>query len=214
MRWEDFRQSGNVEDYRGESPGGGGGGGGFGLPGGAGGLGIGTVLVLGLVGWALGIDPRLLISGVEGLQGGGPSHYQESPRPSRAPRATRRRTRSGRFMRAVLGDTEDRWKEIFEKAGKRYTEPHLVVFPGRWESACGRAVAAMGPFYCPNDQKIYLDTSFFRDLEDAFSRVRRGQPRLPVRAGLRDRARGRPPRAEPARRSAEGAADAARNGQA
>src|SRR5215207_1446457 len=121
MRWEDFRQSGNVEDYRGESPGGSGGG--FGLPGSAGGLGIGTVLVLGLVGWALGIDPRLLISGVEGLQGGGPSRYQESPRPRSAPRNAPQ-DEVARFMRGVLGDTEDRWKEIFEKAGKRYTAPH------------------------------------------------------------------------------------------
>jgi uncharacterized protein len=168
MQWEDFRQSQNVEDYRGESPGGGGGGGGFGLPGGAGGLGIGTVVVLGLLGWALGIDPRLLISGVEVLQGGGSSHYQQSPPPPRTAPRNAPSDEVGRFMRAVLGDTEDRWKEIFEKAGKRYVEPHLVVFPGRWDSACGRAVAAMGPFYCPNDQKIYLDTSFFRDLETRF----------------------------------------------
>jgi predicted metalloprotease len=167
MQWEDFRQSENVEDYRGESPGRGGGGG-FGLPGSAGGLGIGTVVVLGLLGWALGVDPRLLISGVEILQGGGSSHYQQSPpRPRTAPRNAPN-DEVGRFMRAVLGDTEDRWKDIFEKAGKRYVEPHLVVFPGRWDSACGRAVAAMGPFYCPNDQKIYLDTSFFRDLEVRF----------------------------------------------
>jgi uncharacterized protein len=166
MQWEDFRQSQNVEDYRGDSPGGGGGGG-FGLPGGAGGLGIGTVVVLGLLGWAFGIDPRLLISGVEILQGGGSSHYQQSPPPRTAPRNAPN-DEVGRFMRAVLGDTEDRWKEIFEKAGKRYVEPRLVVFPGRWDSACGRAVAAMGPFYCPNDQKIYLDTSFFRDLETRF----------------------------------------------
>ena len=167
MRWEDFRQSDNVEDYRGSSPGGGGGGG-FGMPGGAGGLGIGTVVVLGLVGWALGIDPRLLIGGMEILQGGGPSQYQQAPPRTRRPPANAPSDEVGRFMRAVLGDTEDRWKEIFEKAGKRYAEPHLVVFPGRWDSACGRAVAAMGPFYCPNDQKIYLDTSFFRDLEVRF----------------------------------------------
>jgi predicted metalloprotease len=137
------------------------------MPGGAGGLGIGTVLVLGLVGWALGIDPRLLISGVEVLQGSGRSQYQEAPRPRTAPRNAPQ-DEVARFMRGVLGDTEDRWKEIFEKAGKRYSEPHLVVFPGRWDSACGRAVAAMGPFYCPNDQKIYLDTTFFRDLEVRF----------------------------------------------
>src|SRR6266540_4447771 len=157
MRWENFRQSENVEDYRG-------GGGGFGVPGGAGGIGIGTVVVLGLLGWALGVDPRLLISGVEILQGGGPAQYQEAPR-RRGPAPT---DEAGKFIRAVLGDTEDRWKEIFEKAGKRYAEPHLALFSGQMPSACGRAVAAMGPFYCPNDQKIYLYTSFFRDLETRF----------------------------------------------
>ncbi len=162
MRWEDFRQSDNVEDYRGSS---GGGGGGFGLPGGAGGLGIGTVVVLGLLGWALGIDPRLLISGVEMLQGGGPGHYREAPRLPRGPAPT---DETGRFIRAVLGDTEDRWKEIFEKSGKQYPAPHLALFNGEMPSACGRAQAAMGPFYCPTDQKVYLDTSFFRDLEVRF----------------------------------------------
>ena len=162
MRWEDFRQSDNVEDYRGSSSGGG-----MNLPGGAGGLGIGTVVVLSLVGWALGIDPRVLISGAEIVTGGGPSQYQEAPR-QRAPRGNAPDDEIGKFMRAVLGDTEDRWKEIFEKGGKRYVEPGLVIFPGAWKSACGRAQAAMGPFYCPSDQKIYLDVSFFRDLQVRF----------------------------------------------
>ncbi len=164
MRWDDFRQSDNVEDYRGQ--GGGGGGGGFGLPGGAGGLGVGSVLVLGLVGWALGIDPRLLISGVEVLQGGGPGHYQDAQRPR--PRGQAPTDEAGRFVRGVLGETEDRWKEVFEKGGKRYTPPSLAIFEGRLPSGCGSAVTAMGPFYCPNDRKIYLDTSFFRDIETKF----------------------------------------------
>ena len=165
MRWDDFRQSDNVEDYRGQS-GGGGGGGGFGLPGGAGGLGVGSVLVLGLVGWALGIDPRLSISGVEILQGGGPGHYQEAPR--QRPRGQAPTDESGRFIRAVLGSSEDRWKEVFEKSGKRYPPPSLAIFSGRLPSGCGMAASAMGPFYCPNDRKIYLDTSFFRDIETKF----------------------------------------------
>jgi uncharacterized protein len=160
MRWDDFRQSENVEDYRGS----GGGGGGFGMPGGAGGLGIGTVLVLGVLGWALGIDPRLLISGVEVLQGSGPSHYQQAPQ-RRGPPPT---DEAGRFVRGVLGESEDRWKEIFEAAGKRYAAPSLAIFSGSIRSACGAAVSAMGPFYCPNDRKVYLDTSFFRDIETRF----------------------------------------------
>ena len=165
MRWDDFRQSDNVEDYRG-SGGGGGGGGGFGLPGGAGGLGVGSVLVLGLVGWALGIDPRVLISGVEILQGGGSGHYQDVQRPRARTQAPT--DEAGRFISGVLGETEDRWKEIFEKGGKRYTPPSLAIFSGRLPSGCGMAAAAMGPFYCPNDRKIYIDTSFFRDIETKF----------------------------------------------
>ena len=164
MRWEDFRQSDNVDDLRGGGDGGGGGG--SRLPGGAGGLGIGTVMVLGLVGWALGIDPRLLISGAEILTGGGPAQYQEAPRrQQRGPLPT---DESGRFIRAVLGDTEDRWKAIFERSGKQYKEPRIAIFSGVVNSACGRAQSAMGPFYCPGDQRIYLDTSFFRDLEVRF----------------------------------------------
>jgi predicted metalloprotease len=164
MRWDDFRQSDNVEDVRGDS---GGGGGGFGMPGGAGGLGIGTVLVLGMLGWALGIDPRLLISGVEILQGGGPGQYQQQA-PRQRPRGPAPTDESGRFIRAVLGSSEDRWKEVFERAGKRYAAPNLVIFAGRYPSGCGMAASAMGPFYCPNDRKIYLDTSFFKDIETRF----------------------------------------------
>ena len=99
------------------------------------------------------------------MQGGGTSHYEEAPRGNRAPAPT---DETGRFIRAILGSTEDRWREVFEKAGKRYAAPHLVVFQGRVNSGCGTAVAQMGPFYCPNDRKVYLDTSFFRDIEARF----------------------------------------------
>ena len=129
-----------------------------------GGLGIGTVVILGLIGWALGIDPRLLIGGAE-IVTGGRSGYEQS-QPSGSTGVPNDET--GKFIAAVLGDTDDRWKEIFERAGSSYRAPRLVMFSGMTQSACGHAQAAMGPFYCPNDQRIYLDTSFFRDLEQRF----------------------------------------------
>ena len=166
MRWDDFRRSDNVEDRRGDE----GGGGGFRLPGGRGGLGIGTVVVLGLVGWALGIDPRLLISGAEILTGGGDSRYEQPyQQPSRpGKKADAPDDQMGQFVSAILGDTEDRWKEIFQQSNQRYSEPRLVMFSGVTRSACGTAQSAMGPFYCPNDRRVYLDSSFFRDLETRF----------------------------------------------
>jgi predicted metalloprotease len=165
MRWEDFRRSENIEDRRDE---GSSGGGGFGMPVGAGGLSIGTIVVLGLIGWALGIDPRLLIGGAEIFSGGG---YQAPYEPSRTgPRHTGAPSdQVGQFVAAILGDTEDRWKEIFQKSNQNYRPPRLVMFSGVTEQPCGGvAQAAMGPFYCPNDQRIYIDTSFFRDLENRF----------------------------------------------
>ncbi len=167
MRWEDFRRSDNVEDRRDE--GGYSGGGGFGMPVGRGGLGIGTIVVLGLVGWALGIDPRLLIGGAEIFTGGG--QRQEAPydEPSRQRHTGTPNDQTGQFVAAILGDTEDRWKEIFQKSNQNYRAPRLVMFSGMTEQPCGgMAQAAMGPFYCPNDQRIYIDTSFFRDLENRF----------------------------------------------
>src|SRR4051812_44264230 len=119
MRWEDFRRSDNVEDRRGE---GGGFGGGGGMPMRTGGLGIGTIVVLGLVGWALGIDPRVLIGGAEVITGGRPSApYQQGPRPDPSrPRTQRPNDPARQFVSAILGDTEDRWTEIFQKSGRRY----------------------------------------------------------------------------------------------
>jgi predicted metalloprotease len=163
MRWDDFRRSDNVEDDRG---GGGGyaGGGGFSLPGG-GGLGIGTLIVLGLIGWAIGIDPSILIGGAEIINGG--SHYQQQSRP------VNRRTgtptdQTGQFVAAMLGNTEDTWGEIFQASGQQYSAPRLRLYAGGEQGGCGFAQAAMGPFYCPNDRRIYLDTSFFRDMQVRF----------------------------------------------
>jgi predicted metalloprotease len=162
MRWEDLPRSDNIEDRRGEE---GGSAGGFGIPVGAGGLGIGTVVVLGLIGWALGIDPRLLIGGAEMLERG--PHYEQTY-PQNSGRVGAPGDQVGQFVSAVLGSADVQWKEIFAKAGQSYRPPRLVMFSGATTSSCGAAQRAMGPFYCPTDQKVYLDTSFFRDLQVRF----------------------------------------------
>jgi predicted metalloprotease len=169
MRLDDTEQSENIEDRRGEM-GGGFGGGGFGLPLGGGGLGIGTIVVLGLIGWALGIDPRILIGGAEIFSGGGP-HIQQ---PMQPPGGQARRTGKpsddiGRFVSTVLGNIDAEWTDIFQRDGKTYRKPVLVLYQSQTQAACGGvAQSAMGPFYCPTDQKVYLDTSFFREIESRF----------------------------------------------
>jgi len=171
MRWDELPRSDNIDDRRGDG-GGFGGGGGFNI--GGGGLGIGTVVVLGLVGWALGIDPRLLISGADIIMGGGGSQYQmpysDSPRhpDNQRPSTGAPNDRVGQFVSAILGSNDATWKVIFEREGKTYRPPRLVMFSGQTRSGCGMAQAAMGPFYCPPTREIYLDTSFFRDLERRF----------------------------------------------
>jgi predicted metalloprotease len=165
MRYDELPQSDNIEDRRGE---GGGGGGGFGLPMGmgGGGLGIGTMIILGIVGYALGIDPRLLIGGAEVVMGDRPAQHAPS-QPSGKTGAPS--DDMGKFVSRILGSADVQWKQIFEAAGQRYRAPTLVMFSGATRAdACGMAQSAMGPFYCPPDQKIYLDTSFFRDLERRF----------------------------------------------
>ena len=162
MRWQDFRQSSNVEDRRGDASLGSGG---FGAR--AGGLGIGTIVILGLIGWALGIDPSLLIGGAEILSDNVPS-YESPVTPPNQMRSGAPTDQMGQFVAAVLGDTEDRWQEIFRSSGKTYRPPRLVMFSGVTRSACGTAQSAMGPFYCPDDERVYLDTSFFRQIETRF----------------------------------------------
>jgi predicted metalloprotease len=169
MRLDETEQSENIEDRRGE-PGGGFGGGGFGFPLGGGGLGIGTIVVLGLIGWALGIDPRVLIGGAEIFSGGSP-HVQQ---PMQPPGGQARRTGKpsddiGRFVSTILGNIDAEWTDIFQRDGKTYRKPVLVLYQGQTQAACGgQAQSAMGPFYCPTDQKVYLDTSFFREIESRF----------------------------------------------
>jgi predicted metalloprotease len=171
MKWEDFRQSDNVEDRRGD---GGGGGGGFSIPmgGGGGGLGIGTIVVLGIIGYFLGIDPRILIGGAEMLNRGGSSYQAPTPAPSQQRQASRTTAPSdqmGRFVSAVLAQNEDVWSEVLPaQKGIKFTAAPLVLFDGETRSGCGAAQSAMGPFYCPVDKKIYLDTSFFQDMQRRF----------------------------------------------
>jgi len=165
MRWDDFRRSDNVEDSRGDEGGGFGGGGGMGIPIGGGGLGIGTVVVLGLIGWALGIDPSILIGGAELVNGG---RHSQQPYEQPAQRTGAPKDQMGDFVAAVLGNTEDTWTEIFKSGGQQYSVPRLRLYSGAIQGGCGFAQSAMGPFYCPNDRRIYLDTSFFRDMRDRF----------------------------------------------
>ena len=159
MRLDQLPRSGNVEDRRGHRS--------RGSPmGRAGGIGLGTMLVLGLAGWALGINPMYLIGGAQVLSSLRGSQPTQSVPDSSAPGSPS--DRMGEFVSAVLGSTEVQWKEIFARAGRTYQAPTLVMFSGATQSGCGYAQSAMGPFYCPIDQKLYLDTSFFQDLQQRF----------------------------------------------
>ena len=146
MRLDELPTSRRVEDRRGLTAGR------------AGGVGIGTVVVLGLIGWTFGIDPRVLIGGAQMLSRVGQTQQQQVP--TGAPS-----DEIGHFVSAVLGSSEEVWTGVFARNGKTYKPPTLVMFSRATQSGCGFAQAAMGPFYCPIDQKVYLDTSFFQDLE-------------------------------------------------
>jgi len=147
MRLEGERDSSNVEDRRG----------GGGLPMGVAGGGIGTVLLV-VLALAFGVDPRAL------LDGGGPvAPPQSAPGARYAPADGSDEAR--RFVGRVLASTEDVWTAVFRENGRRYDSPRLVLFSGGVRSACGIAGAAVGPFYCPADQQIYIDLAFFRDME-------------------------------------------------
>ncbi|MEG0150639.1 MAG: neutral zinc metallopeptidase [Comamonas sp.] len=151
MRWEGNRESDNVEDRRGE---GGGGGGGFGLGGRS--IGIGTV-VLALIGWGVfGINPLTTI-GV--LSGGGSPQVQQAP--AQHPAGN---DQGAKFVSTVLASTEDVWTQMFSQGGAQYQPPRLVLFTGVTRTACGTGQSAMGPFYCPGDQKVYLDMDFFNTM--------------------------------------------------
>jgi predicted metalloprotease len=160
MRTDDLRPSDNVEDDREASASRGG------MPGGKGGLGIGAVVIIFLISWYFGIDPSVLLNGAQLLLGGGSPSQQTSPAPPVT--AGTPNDPTGKFVALVLGDTEDRWTEIFAASGRTYHPPKLRLFAGSEPTPCAFARSAMGPFYCPRDQRIYLDTSFFDDLQNKF----------------------------------------------
>ncbi len=146
MRWRDGRESDNVEDRRGLRA----------APTLAGG-GIGTVVIL-LVAWYFGIDPSMLLQGGSSSGALNPQSAQISPADDE----------SRKFVSVVLADTEDTWRDLFRRMGGTYQEPKLVLFSGAVQSACGFAQAAVGPFYCPGDYKVYIDLGFFDELKNRF----------------------------------------------
>ena len=154
MKWEGNRESDNVEDRRGE------GGGGFGGLIGGRGIGIGTIVVALVAGWIFGINPLTLLSMFAG-GGGAPVVSQQGPAP--APPSN---DAAAKFVATVLADTEDVWTPLFQQAGGgAYRQPKLVLFRGATPTACGTGQSAMGPFYCPGDQKVYIDLGFFDTLQ-------------------------------------------------
>ena len=154
MRMDGQDESSNVEDVRGM---GGGGGGGFGI--GGRGLGIGSIAIAVIAGWIFGINPLALLGMMEG--GGAPA-VQQQQGPAPKPPAD---DAGARFVSQVLRSTEVVWTDVFKESGRSYQPPKLVLFSGSWPTACGQGQAAMGPFYCPNDQKVYIDLRFYKVLE-------------------------------------------------
>jgi len=156
MRWEGNEQSDNVEDRRNDS---GGGGGGFGFGGRS--IGIGTVVVALIGGWVFGINPLTMLNMLSG--GGGMSQVQPQQGPAQKPPSN---DREAAFVSTVLRNTEVVWSDVFKAAGGTYQPTRLVLFRGAYPTACGTGEAAMGPFYCPGDKKVYIDLSFYDTLRD------------------------------------------------
>ena len=178
MKWDDSRRSDNVEDRRGgEDDGGGGGGGLASMLGGGGRLGIGALIIAGVISYFTGINFNTIL-GIENMVAGGgggmvQSQPQNQPQQARAPgqQAVQGgpKDQMADFVAAVLGETEDVWGAVLPaQKNIRYTQPKLVLFTGETASACGRAQSAMGPFYCPEDHKVYLDMAFFNDMRTRF----------------------------------------------
>lgn len=149
MRWNRARRSDNVEDNRGRA----------GRFGGGRGLSLGGVAVVVIIGLLSGQDPLQILGQLAGQLSQPAAVSTQAPAADDPQRD---------FVSAVLGDTEDTWRELFQQAGRQYRDPTLVLFSGGVDSACGFAQSAVGPFYCPGDQRVYLDLSFFRELEQRF----------------------------------------------
>jgi len=152
MRWRDGRRSSNVEDYRGRRLGG------PGLK-----LGGGVIVAV-LLAWFFGVDPRLILGFMEGVQ----TTQVEPPPPGGVQQTGGPDDELADFVAVVLGDTEDTWSALFAQQGADYAPPTLVLFSDAVQSACGRAGASAGPFYCPADQKVYIDLGFYRELKDKY----------------------------------------------
>jgi hypothetical protein len=154
MRLDNERESDNIEDRRGS-------GGGLRLGGGR--LGIGTIAIALIASYFLGINPLTVLSMLSG--GGGMPAVEQSAPPAHKPPAN---DETAIFVSKVLASTEDTWIEVFRASGRQYEEPKLVLFSGVTPTACGTGQSAMGPFYCPGDQKVYIDLTFFRELKERF----------------------------------------------
>jgi predicted metalloprotease len=142
------RGSGNIEDRRGMG----------GMVGG--GIGVGT-LVIAVIAYFLGIDPSTVIDASQQVRQGAPSQQQAGQQGAPA-------DEMGQFVSKVLGSTEDVWQQVFRQGGRQYRNPTLVLYTGATRTACGVGQAAMGPFYCPNDEKLYVDLAFYNDLRRRF----------------------------------------------
>jgi predicted metalloprotease len=151
MRWESGRRSENVEDRRG-----------FRVSPRMAGGGIGTLLLV-LAALYFGIDPSIILDQSQVSLPGAGTPIQSSPYS-----ASPEEKRLAEFVSVVLADTEDTWQALFRDMGKTYEEPRLVLFTGAVESACGTASTAVGPFYCPMDQKVYIDLEFYNELKNRF----------------------------------------------
>ena len=170
MDLDDERESSNVEDRRGQ------GGGGFGFPGGGGlnfgggKLGCGGLAIVVVLAVVFGVNPLSLLGGGGGGGGGGGAPPAQIGQPAQVGSSTpAAKTDMDRFVARVLATTEDTWGTIFQQeVGQAYQPPKLVLFTGQVRSGCGAAESAMGPFYCPADQKVYLDQSFFDELSRRF----------------------------------------------
>jgi hypothetical protein len=149
MRLDEEEESSNVEDRRGISMGS------------VGGLGVGTVAVIVVASYLLGVDPTQILGVANSLQSGAP------PPPS-APRPIPAQDTQAHYVARVLGSTERTWGEIFRASGKQYRTPTLVMYSGGTQTACGTGQTAMGPFYCPEDEKVYIDLDFFNELVRRF----------------------------------------------
>ena len=160
MKWDGQRESDNVEDRR--SGGGGYSSGGGGMRVGGRGVGLGTVAIALVAGWIFGINPLTVL----GLLGGGSEVAAPAPQVQQQGPAKPPVDQMGRFVATVLADTEDVWRAQFQAQGAQYQDPKLVLFRGATPTACGTGQTAMGPFYCPGDQKVYIDLAFYQTLRD------------------------------------------------